>query len=148
MAFSPVKKGQGKTFLGIMFSLFMLAGTTLAICDLSFALFQHLSFVNVLEKGMTFASRVTSPDNTNLSQVSFSSQREETLKQYIEVLLGAQGFNTKAISVNTKILRPGIIAVSIEKKYYSLFGFFNNIPISVKGTAFVAKSKSSVKQEA
>lgn len=148
MAQKSVKKSFRKTLLGVVFSFLMLSGTFLAALDLSFAMYQYLSFVNTLEKGMSFAAKVIPAENLNFTEVSYvSSKKEETLKQYIEVLLGSQGFNIQAVSINTKTLRPGQIFVSIEKKYYSIFGFFNNIPIEVKGTAYLpSKSQNILKQ--
>lgn len=144
MAQKPVKKSFGKTLIGLMFSFLMLSGTLLAALDLSFAIYQYLSFVNTLEKGVRFAAKVIPAENFNFTEVSFVSKKEETLKQYIEVLLGSQGFNIKAVNINTKTLRPGQIFISIEKKYYSLFGFFNNIPMAVQGTAYLQKKRQEV----
>ncbi len=147
MAQRPVKKSFGKTLFGLMFSFFMLSGILLAALDLSFAMYQYLSFVKTLEKGVQFAAKVIPAESINFTEVSFVSKKEETLKQYLEVLLGSQGFNMQAINISTKTLAAGQIFVSIEKKYYSLFGFFNNIPIEVKGTAYLPKSQNHFKQE-
>lgn len=147
MAKLPKKKNLGRTLLGVMFSFLMLSSTVLAICDLSFALFQYLSFVNVLEKGVNFASNIHQLKNPEMIEVSFVDDKEQALKEYIGVLLGAKGFNLKAIGIVTKTLRPGIISVKIEKRYYSLFGFFNNIPIEVQGMAVIPHSAKKTYQK-